>query len=227
VDVEAFAAASVEEGLYYLAFVRLPELAITEVRKVRVTVDASGRMADALALMAAGDVPAAETILTALVGAVPRLRLVRHRLGECRRIAGDSPGAERWYREELAAFPDSVDAWAGLGLLARTRGDSPAALAALEKALQLDPTHLTATLTLGALVASGSGPEGPAGGLRPPSGPGKPGPDAERSLALIARAYSLYPRSEELRAFLRASEPLLGRDLSERVRLTGSPLRFC
>ncbi|MBI4863076.1 MAG: tetratricopeptide repeat protein, partial [Candidatus Riflebacteria bacterium] len=169
-ELDSFAAASLEDGLYFIVFVRLPDLGITEVRKVRLNLDASGTMARVVDLLAQGDVEGARSTLTDLATRAPRVRLVRFRLGELARLEGDQDRARGCYEEELALFPDSPDAWTGLALLAREQKDVVGAMEALEKAIPLDHTHLSATLALAGLVSAG---------------PGLPGVSASYALRLV------------------------------------------
>lgn len=93
----------------------------------------------ARALLVAGRMDDAGTLLRAAHAAFPADREIVLALGDVARLQGDADAAVRWFTQATVIYPQSHEAWFGLGRVQTEKEDVGAATRALDQAIALAP----------------------------------------------------------------------------------------
>jgi predicted O-linked N-acetylglucosamine transferase (SPINDLY family) len=113
--------------------------------------DISTAMAMAKALLARGDLAAAEARVLELHGRWPQEGTVVHLLAVVHAMRGDLPSALEGFERVIALRPAWADGWVGLGRVQVSLGRWPEALAAFDRAIELQFGHPDARFQRGNL----------------------------------------------------------------------------
>jgi tetratricopeptide (TPR) repeat protein len=114
--------------------------------------DGEAALRQAIALRAAGDLPAALAAAREACAAAPGAPAPHYAMGEICTSLGDDAGAVAAFVEALRRAPGWADAWVNLGLARYRQGAMWAAKQAMREALRAAPGHPAATANLGAFL---------------------------------------------------------------------------